>query len=258
MTSDNSAPIDERYHFLLRKLHSLSGIIPIGAFLIEHMLTNSMAFQGPEKFDESVHALHRLPYLTFLEIFGIFLPIGFHAIYGIKIAMSAEPNPVAYPYMANRRYTLQRVTGYIAFAFIIIHLLKFRFAHWIGWGPEFIGSEHPFEITRSGLVAWRPFGWHVPAGVTITMYVIGLWSACFHFANGIWSFCVSWGITVGEKAQKRVGVAAACVGTLLFVWGGLSLYAFAKAPAPDATKDRPVVAERTVRPSQAEARPAGG
>lgn len=240
--------LDKKYHFLLRKLHSLTGIIPIGVFLVEHLLTNSLAAgwasvvtktPGPQRFNEAVHDLHHLPYLWALELFGIFLPLTFHALYGIKIAMSAEPNTSSYPYLANRRYTLQRITGYIAFLFVIVHLFKYRFAHLVGWGPEFMSTDHPdkFEITRNGLMTWKIFGdytnpaaYAVPAWITLSMYVVGLWAACYHFANGIWTFCISWGITVGEKAQKRVGALAAGVGIILFVWGSLSLYAFARTP----------------------------
>lgn len=248
-TPTDSTSLEERQHFLLRKLHSLSGIVPIGVFLIEHLLTNSMAFQGPARFNEAVHSLHHLPYLLALEVFGIFLPLAFHAIYGIKIALSAHPNVSTYPYMDNWRYFLQRITGYIAFVFIIVHLMKFRFAHLVGWGPEYIGSSDPFEITRHGLTAWHPWGLAIPEGVTITMYVIGLAAACYHFANGIWSFCVSWGITVGDKAQRRVGLGAAVVGIVLFIWGGLSLYAFVKAPVPGQKEVKPMIAEHAVQTS---------
>src|SRR5207248_4927922 len=119
-------------------LHSLSGIIPIGAFLVEHLLTNSMAIYGPKRFNDSVHSIHILPYLPALEVFGIFLPLAFHALYGIKIAMSAEYNVRQYPYLGNWRYALQRATGYIALIFIIIHLMKFRFAHLVDWRPRFL------------------------------------------------------------------------------------------------------------------------
>ena len=35
--------------FILRRLHSLSGIIPVGAFLFEHILvSNSTAITGPD------------------------------------------------------------------------------------------------------------------------------------------------------------------------------------------------------------------
>lgn len=228
---------EERHHFLLRKLHSLSGIIPVGVFLIEHMLTNSMAFYGrftaaggEGRFNESVHFLHDLPYLPVLEIVGIFLPLAFHAIYGIKIALTAEPNVMAYPYMENRRFTLQRVTGYIAFLFLIIHLAKFRFAHWFG-GIPFLDHDiaNKFEITRRGLMEWSVAGYQVHYAITLTLYVIGLAAACYHFANGIWTFCISWGITVGEKAQKRVSMGAMALGLLLFAGGAASLIAFKQA-----------------------------
>jgi succinate dehydrogenase / fumarate reductase cytochrome b subunit len=230
LTSIEPADFDRRHHFLLRKLHSLTGIVPVGVFLFEHLLTNSMAFRGRDRFNEDVHWIHDLPYLLFIEIFGIFLPLAFHALYGIKIALSAEPNVSRYPYMANWRYTLQRVTGYIAFVFIIIHLLKFRFAHWVGWGPEFIGSADPFEITRTGLTAWNPWGtFIVPAWFTFSFYALAVTASVFHFCNGIWSFCISWGITVGERAQRRVGLVATGLAVVMLAWGYMSLYAFATA-----------------------------
>lgn len=237
MAESASAPqsLEARNHFLLRRLHSLTGIIPIGVFLIEHLLTNSMAaYGGPEKFNEDVHFLHGLPYLVLLEIFGIFLPLAFHALYGIRIAMTAKHNVMQYPYMENRRYFAQRMTGYIAFLFLIIHLAKFRFAHWFG-GIPFLDPQYAdkFEITRRGLMDWNFFGTGtmIPAPITLTLYFIGLAAAVYHFANGIFTFCITWGITVGEKSQKRMSLVSLFVGLVLFAWGTASLVAFANAPA---------------------------
>lgn len=218
----------------MRKLHSLSGVIPVGVFLIEHLITNSMALQGADQYNKSVSFITSLPYLLFLEIFGIFIPLAFHAIYGIKIAMTAQPNSGQYPYMANKRYTWQRVTGYIAFVFIIVHLAKFRFAHWI-WPtmadgkprPHFLESGNFFQTTYDGLMNWQPWGIPVAPWLVLGFYTLGLAAACFHFANGLWTFCISWGITVGAKAQQRFGYVAAVVGISLFGLGAMSLYGFA-------------------------------
>ncbi|MCZ6683513.1 MAG: hypothetical protein O7B26_10035, partial [Planctomycetota bacterium] len=84
-----------------------------------------------------------------------------------------------------------------------------------------------FALTQQGLIHWNLWGIAVPAWFTLSIYVVGLAAAVYHFANGIWSFCVSWGITVGEKAQKAVGMFATAVGLVLFLWGSVSLYAFA-------------------------------
>lgn len=233
----------ERNHFLLRRLHSLTGIVPVGVFLIEHLLTNSAAFgwfgwfnAGPDKFNEDVHWIHNLPFLPMLEIFGIFLPLAFHAGYGIVIALSAQPNSGVYGYGANRRYTLQRATAWITLIFIVVHLLKFRFAHLVGWGPEYMSHALPdkFEITRHGLQQWTPFGMVIPAWITFAFYGVGLAAAVFHFCNGIWTASISWGITIGEKAQQRVGLACCGLAAVLLTWGGASLYAFAVAKPGDA------------------------
>ncbi|ORO16666.1 succinate dehydrogenase, partial [Staphylococcus aureus] len=37
--------------FYLRRIHSLLGIIPIGAFLVVHLLVNHQATQGAEAFN---------------------------------------------------------------------------------------------------------------------------------------------------------------------------------------------------------------
>jgi succinate dehydrogenase / fumarate reductase cytochrome b subunit len=232
---------DDRNHFLLRKLHSLSGIVPVGFFLIEHLLTNSSAFNwpgviegGPKVFNEKVHWLHGLPYLFFLEVLFIFAPLAFHAGYGVKIALTAEPNYGKYRYGSNLRYTLQRASGWIALIFIVVHLLKFRFAHLVGWGPEFIheGNDY-YAITRDGLHHWYAFGnygnenaFTMPAILTFGFYVLGLWAAVFHFCNGIWTFCISWGITVGAQAQKKMGYVCVAIAIVLLAWGHASLGAF--------------------------------
>lgn len=222
------------YHFLLRRLHSLSGVVPVGAFLVEHLLTNSLAFgpHGEASFNEAVQFIQDLPYLPVVEMVTIFLPLAFHAIYGVVIAVTAKPNPQKYPYMENIRFSLQRITGYIAFLFIIIHLAKFRFAHWFG-GVHFMESENFFEATRLGLMEWI-----LPAPVVLTFYVVGLTAAVFHFANGLCTFCITWGITVGPSAQRRVRYAFGGVGMVMLVWGLLSLYAFATAkPVGEGSKE---------------------
>jgi succinate dehydrogenase / fumarate reductase cytochrome b subunit len=35
-------------------------------------------------------------------------------------------------------------------------------------------------------------------------YVIGVTSALFHFCNGIFTFCITWGLTVSERSQALV------------------------------------------------------
>src|ERR1700719_4759957 len=73
--------------FLWRKLHSLSGIIPIGAFLVEHIVSNFETINGPLAYAQQVKFLNSLPLVRVLEWAFIFIPLGFHALYGVFIAI---------------------------------------------------------------------------------------------------------------------------------------------------------------------------
>ena len=116
------------YSFWLRRLHSLTGIIPVGAFLFEHILiSNASAIGGPIAYARQVRFLASLPLVPILELFGIWLPILFHALYGFYIWYRGETNVGEYPWTGNWMYTAQRWTGAIAFAYILWHTWTMRF-----------------------------------------------------------------------------------------------------------------------------------
>ncbi len=102
--------------FIWRKLHSLLGIIPIGAFLVEHLLSNFEALKGPAAYGEQVKFLNSLPLVRVLEWVFIFLPLLYHGLYGVYIWLRGKSNIVYYPWAGNWMYLAQRYTGLIAFA----------------------------------------------------------------------------------------------------------------------------------------------
>lgn len=175
--------------FYSRKIHSLLGVIPLGAFFIEHMMTNFAAVEGGASgFTDSVLWLNSLPLVFFLELFGIWLPLLYHGVYGLYIAYQSKPNVNRFNIERNWRYTLQRITGIITFVFIIWHLYQTRVQVALGnvEHEELGGLMH--DIVTQPLM--------------LTLYMICIVAACFHFANGLWSFLISWGITVGPRSQR--------------------------------------------------------
>ena len=116
------------YSFLLRKLHSLSGIVPIGAFLIEHILSNFEALKGPAAYGAQVKFLNSLPLVRVLEWGFIFIPLAFHALYGVYIAFRGRATVNVYPWAGNWGYLMQRVTGIIALFYIGYHVWTQRFS----------------------------------------------------------------------------------------------------------------------------------
>ena len=193
--------------FLLRRLHSLSGIVPVGAFLIEHILiSNSSILNGPTAYAHQVRFLASLPMVLLLELFGIWLPILFHALYGFYIWYRGDSNLISYPWTGNWMYTAQRWTGGIAFAYIAFHTYTLRFS-----GIDL----HAHPGASFGKVQAELF-----SAPLLLFYVIGLVAASWHFAYGIWLFTAKWGIVSGEKAQKRF--LSACL-AFFFLMSGVGL-----------------------------------
>lgn len=199
--------------FLLRRLHSLSGIIPIGAFLVEHYISNTEAMKGPAAYNATVKFLNSLPFVLFLEWGLIFLPLLYHALYGFYIWFRGDSNVSSYPWMGNWMYTAQRWTGGIAFAYIVYHTYTLRFTgvH-LATNPDAGFNKVYAELLGNPWV--------------IAFYVVGILAASWHFAYGIWLFCAKWGITTGEKAQRRLGYVCLAIGLVMVGLGMYSLTGF--------------------------------
>lgn len=190
--------------FLLRKLHQLTGIVPLGLFFFGHMFTNSKAMSGDKVFNDAVADIHHIPYLLFVEIFGIFLPLVFHSVYGIFIAAEARPNVGNYGYGRNWFYIFQRVTGVFLFFFILFHLLNLRFGAIPGL--ESYGNPVAGNADKAFAIVQAEF-----KNIAILIfYILGIIATAWHLAYGFFLFAVDWGIIIGEKAQKYA--LYACVG----------------------------------------------
>ena len=204
--------------FILRKLHQLTGIMPLGFFLLEHFYTNSKALSGAADFNTAVKDLQSIPYILFVEIGGIFIPLIYHAVYGMVITVEARPNNLHYPYARNWFYTIQRVTGIILFFFIAFHVLNFRFGLIPGLNTVSV-AHHPEQSFAIVSGEFR----RIPIFI---VYVIGITATVWHLANGIWLFLVDWGITIGERAQKISGYACLGFGVVLLAVGINAAVAF--------------------------------
>jgi succinate dehydrogenase / fumarate reductase cytochrome b subunit len=209
--------------FILRKLHQLSGIVPLGAFLLEHFYTNSKAVNpntGALDFNQAVADLQGIPYILLVEITFIFIPLLYHAIYGLMITWEARPNNLAYPYPRNWFYTIQRITGVILFFFIAFHVLNMRFGIIPGLGTYQNAVAHNPNEAYSIVAGEFKNTW------IFAIYVVGIMSTIWHFANGIWLFLVDWGIAIGARAQRLTGYACIAIGFVLLAVAVNALTAF--------------------------------
>jgi succinate dehydrogenase / fumarate reductase, cytochrome b subunit len=198
--------------FWARRLHSLSGVVPIGAFLFEHMFSNSFSMQGSEAYNGMVHGLTSLPYVLWIEIFFIYLPILFHAVYGTWIAVQARYNAISYPFARNWMFTLQRVSGVFLFLYIGLHVYETRVQAFFDESLKLRFFEHMQDLLSNPAV--------------FALYLAGVLSAAFHFANGLWTFGIVWGITEGRHAQRLSTFACTAIGVIVAGMGVGSLVGF--------------------------------
>ncbi|MFC5466801.1 succinate dehydrogenase cytochrome b558 subunit [Lederbergia graminis] len=171
--------------FYWRRLHSLLGVIPVGLFLVQHLVINHFATRGEEAFNKASDFMGNLPFVHILEWVVIYIPLLFHAILGIYIAFTANNNPVKLSFFRNWLFTIQRITGIILVFFIAWHVYQTRI-------QKALGAEVNFEMMENILT--NP--------VMLILYLAGILAATFHLSNGLWSFLVRWGITQSPKSQR--------------------------------------------------------
>jgi succinate dehydrogenase/fumarate reductase cytochrome b subunit (b558 family) len=217
-TTETSLFARSRRAFLMRKLHSLTGVLPVGAFMVFHLWTNAKALGGRENFDAAVREINHTPYLPVLEWGLILLPLLFHAGYGVKLALDAKYNVGKYATTRNWAFTLQRITGLLAFAFIAFHLYEY-------WGQKLLGklaTEDFYEKLSKNMSA-------SVGGVPLIglIYVLGIAACVYHFSNGLFGFCFSWGITVSRRAQRAAAAVFGVLGLAIFFLGANTAIYFA-------------------------------
>ncbi len=214
------------HSFFWRRLHSLSGIVPVGAFLVEHFISNAFATNGVSAYNDNVRFLVGLPFVFFLELFFIYIPLAYHAGYGFWIWWRGESNVgVAYPWVGNWMYTVQRYTGIVAFFYMGWHVYTMRFS-----GVHLM-TESQAAFTKVWMELRNPWA--------AAFYFVGIICASWHFGYGIFLFLSKWGIVVGERARRYAFRVCTLIAVAFIVIGCASMYAFlttpqAKVPQPPA------------------------
>jgi len=123
-----------------------------------------------------------------------------------------RPQPLRYLRLHNWLYLLQRLSGIGILLFLLLHLAGTRLQSWLDPSLSADLFSHLQGQLLNPWIFWP--------------YLIGLLLSVFHLANGLWGFCVSWGITTTPEAQRRALLLAVGVGLLLAAIGVDGLWGF--------------------------------
>lgn len=176
-------------------------------------------------FQHDVGFINNMPFLIMIEV-SLWLGIGFHSVLGVYYARTGKSNTKRYAYQDNWRYNLQRSTGYIAIFYIFYHVATLRWG-WTFLSPTSTAWSHEQAASTFSLALRGQMSGISAFGMAVSLfYFIGVTACVYHFANGLWTAAITWGLTVSEAAQKRWGFACAGLGAGLMALAWSSLIGF--------------------------------
>lgn len=189
--------------FLLKRLFSLLGIVPIGVYVFVHLYNNAISTQGANAYNDYLQNSKNDPYYTFLILVFIYLPIIFHGIYGVVMTWRGKINSPGYSWFRNIKYILQRISGLGLILFIPAHVYKTKIA------PVLHNARLDYQYLSEGM----------HEVITVTVYILGILGIAFHLANGIWNAGITWGLTIGPKSQRLSEIISIAVFVIIMVMG---------------------------------------
>ncbi|MFC1707715.1 hypothetical protein ACFL59_13015 [Planctomycetota bacterium] len=205
--------------FVTRRLHSLTGIVPLGLFLSLHLLGITQPTGGTSSIGASsdgASAIGTSSIWGFLSCGGappllsatawtlLLVALLGHGSYGLLIASRPRYCGVARPHHPGYRlYRLQRVSGILLLAFVTVHLLQARIAG-TGTGTAWWLADK-LQILGDPCSFW--------------FYAAGTLAAAGHLSIGIATFGMTWGLTTSPSSRRWAQLAAVAVFSVLSVAG---------------------------------------
>jgi succinate dehydrogenase / fumarate reductase, cytochrome b subunit len=178
----------------MRRLHSFSGVLPLGIYLIYHLWENWSVVRGREPWVDRVTWLDS--HFGFAINILFFLLLAIHAVLGLRpLAQINLP--------ASDLRGIQLVTGVISLFFIVFHAIQLL--------PATYGPHQ--SVRNAYAVLWTSLS--RPGYLAI--YLVGISAVYFHFAHGLSRAVVAWDLISTERALRMTRYTVSVVGLVL--WG---------------------------------------
>lgn len=170
----------------LRKLHSFTGLFPLGAYLLFHAYEHAAIRAGRDALVARLSRTTSAP----LEVVCVLLPLLVHAALGVRLARVApDRSPYASPAFAR----LQLWSGLAAALFLLWHVATI-------WGARVVESRPA--------AAYEAMLDHVGTLPAAALYVLGVSAVCIHFGQGLSSLLLRHGLRRWNPRVAR-GLGAA-------------------------------------------------
>jgi succinate dehydrogenase/fumarate reductase cytochrome b subunit (b558 family) len=200
----------------LRRLHALAGVLPLGLFLVEHLVLYSKALRGEAAFDRTIAWTESVPFWGVLEIVLVLLPLAFHALYGVVLLLDKNRRVEPSPYDRSWR-VLVRACAWVALVFIAFHVITLRVPRY----AYAIPASHVHTLLTAHLSTAS--GTSVLVPYIAIFYLVGIAACLIHFAAGGWAYLVREKHLTTPLAIKRAAYAWGALAVGLFVLASLTV-----------------------------------
>jgi succinate dehydrogenase / fumarate reductase cytochrome b subunit len=191
----------------LARAFSLSGVVPLGAFLVVHLVANARALAGERALGDVARRFERIPALGLVEVLLVFAPLALHAGLGLGLVVTRTPLGPRPPYPRALAIAV-RVTGVLTLAFLAMHLPELRFRT-PGLRPEGTLLSTLLAADLSSMRGGVP--------LRAVAYLLGTACVCFHFAAGLWGYFTARPGGDAAPARRRAAWLAAAVGATMWI-----------------------------------------
>jgi succinate dehydrogenase / fumarate reductase cytochrome b subunit len=189
LISEGAATVKAHSSFLQSRVASVVSILPLGVWTIAHLWHALAAFDGASAWQEAMTEYPH-PFAQAMTAIVVLLPLAIHAIWGVGRLAVSRPNNVRYRSLWNFRYLLQRVSAVGVLLFIGAHL-------WLALLKPRLVERHPESFADLA----QHMHFHTP---TLVIYLLGTLGVSYHLANGVQTFCMSWGLVSGRRGLQRL------------------------------------------------------
>ncbi len=203
----------------LRQWQSLTGIVPLGGFLALHLALNARVLFGDDPYQWQMQT-----WVVALEILLVYLPLTFHAAYGLYVSFTS-PESARNGAALGRRSTTKpddpsdawwlRATGLVTFVFIAFHLYQFRY--------RVLSGQLRRTDLHSELCALMSSTTELGIPVMAMTYLFGLATTTIHFSIGLRRYAQSRDSFAVSRFWQWTSVSARWIGAALFTVGALSI-----------------------------------
>lgn len=198
---------------------AITGLALVG-FLITHLLGNLLLY-APEGsvFNAYAHKLASLGYLLYVAEIGLAGFFLYHAVTGIRLAISARISKSKNYLSAKSKGGESKwgwaannmvITGTILLVFLVLHVWHFKFGPGVAEGyVTQLNGEEARDLYKYVVEQFKN-------PLVVSLYVAAMTFLGFHLKHGIWSAFQSLGLA-REQTSKKIYWAGMALGVLLAV-----------------------------------------